>query len=80
MMNQGEARAALASVGVMSGSRMILIISFAAVYFNYHVDAASAVSWITLPLAIAGIWKCFESIEKIAAFYTSKTRGQTPVK
>ncbi|MEM9572594.1 MAG: hypothetical protein AAF996_14100 [Pseudomonadota bacterium] len=67
-------------LGVMSGLRMILMISFAAVYFNYHLDAASAVSWITLALAIAGIWKCFDSIERIADFYISKTHGQAPVK
>ena len=66
--------------GMMSGLRLILIIGFAAVYFNYHLDAASAVSWITLPLAIAGIWKCFDSIQKITDFYLSKTSGWTTVK
>lgn len=67
-------------LGMMSGLRLILIIGFAAVYFNYHLDAASAVSWITLPLAIAGIWKCFDAIKKITDFYMSKTSGRTTVK
>ncbi len=61
-----------AAVAVISGLRVFLVIGFAAVYFNYHLNAASAVSWITLPLGIIGIWKCFEVIEKTANFYMSK--------
>lgn len=68
-----------AAFGVISGLRMFLVIGFAAVYFNYHLNAASAVSWITLPLGIIGIWKCFEAIEKMANFYVSKVSEQPPL-
>lgn len=57
---------------VVSGLRVFLVIGFAAVYFNYHLNAASVVSWITLPLGIIGIWKFFEVIEKTVDFYISK--------